>query len=823
MRQVSGRAFGDLLRRHRLAAGWPQNVLAERAGLSAEAIGSLERGVRRAPHGETIARLADALELSAADRSEFYAAAERAAARGRRGSAASLAKEPPEPPNPPNALLSPRARLIGRDAEVAKIIEALGRHRIVTLTGPGGIGKTSVALEVGRTLRSATNREVWFVDLARIRDGSLVAQQAWSSITSPPAAFFSHEAVLDAMATRSALLILDNCEHVVADAADFARAALLACPEVTILVTSREPLQLSDETRYGLAPLELPDTTPASAEECRSYPALRLFMDRAEALDPDISYSGEAIGMIYEIGRRLEGIPLAIELAAAQLPFLGIDQLAARITGHFSLPRAPLRGPSRQATMSSTIRWSYEMLNGLEKRLLRSLAIFPSGISLDGVIASCGDDEIDEEALMGLLFALVQKSLVHVGHRETRTRYDLFDSIRSFALAELEAETEGARLYRRRAEWCATLADRLDREGAPTYQDLIEVAADFENIEASVRWTLDSRSDEIALLGARILAGSRTLWSLLGYETDWHHLAGRAIDRPVSPRNPDTSASLLHGLVHRPVNEPIDAPTIERALTQVGQTAQGKRGALHQSALAAVYAERQEFAKADEFAERAFGLIHEAGIIGSLFHARVLNDRSRLRCRQGRHDDARDDVEHAASIAAALGNDYFVVAQCQAQLGAIEVLAGNLERAADIAQEMLRSPFGSTAEVALLAYGQLADLRLRLGQLDDSRDAARYALRHGRTAQPRLLQVAAALAALRDEVKTTAKLLGFVESTRESGGSTGAAGSHRTAREIAYATVREGLSPRMYESMRALGATLTPEQAKREALRALIG
>jgi predicted ATPase len=721
-------------------------------------------------------------------------------------------------------MLYPGARLIGRDAEVAKTIEALRRHRIVTLTGPGGIGKTSVALEVGRTLHSATNREVWFVDLARIRDGSLVAQQAWSSISSPPAvAFFSQEAVLGAMVTRSALLILDNCEHVVADAADFARAALLACPEVRILVTSREPLQLSGETRYGLVPLELPDTAPASAEECRSYPALRLFMERAEALDPDIRFSGEAIGKIYEIGRRLEGIPLAIELAAAQLPFLGIDHLTARITGHFSLPRAPLRGPSRQETMSSTIRWSYDTLNGLEKRLLCSLAIFPSGISLDGVIASCGGDEIDEETLIGLLFSLVQKSLVHVGHRDTRTRYELFDSIRSFALAELEAETEAARLYRRRAEWCAILADRLDREGAPTYQDLIEIAADFENIEASVRCTLGSPSDEIASLGARILAGSRTLWSLLGYETDWHHLAGLAIDRSVSPRNPDTSAALLHGLVHRPANELIDAPTIERALTQGGQNGQGKRGALHQSALSVVYAERQEFAKADEFAERALRLIREAGMIGSLFHARVLNDRSRLRCRQGRNDDARDDVEHAASIAAALGNDYFVVAQCQAQLGAIEVLAGNLERAADIAQEMLRSPFGSNAEVALLAYGQLADLRLRLGQFEYATDAARNALRHGRTAQPRLLQVAAALAALRDEVKTAAKLLGFVESTPEGGGDTAAAGPHRTTREIAYATVRERLSPSIYESMRALGATLTPEQAKREALRALIG
>ncbi len=354
--------FGALLRRYRLAAGLTQEALAERARVSLDGISALERGYRRSPQRETLALLAGALALSDEQRRVFESAATRPASPRRRGEG-SVTVGPWDDSS--SAELPLRlTRFVGREVELGEIAALVREHRMVTLTGPGGIGKTHTALHVARAL-SGGDGAICFVGFAPIRDPSLVAPTIASALGLQE---MPNMPLLETLRTylrnKSLLLILDNCEHVIEQAAIVAEALLDGCPRVRIIATSRERLRAAGEHAYRLPPLTAND-------------AVGLFADRACAADHRFAVTTENSAEIEQICRNVEGMPLAIELAAARLNMFSVKALAAKLGDRLGM----LSGGERTAdprlqTMRATIDWSYGLLSGPEQRVFERLLDF---------------------------------------------------------------------------------------------------------------------------------------------------------------------------------------------------------------------------------------------------------------------------------------------------------------------------------------------------------------------------------------------------------------------------------------------------------------
>jgi len=395
--RVAGLAFGTLLRRHRLAAGLSQEVLAERARMSVNGIGALERGDRQYPYRETVTLLARALSLVPAAEAELEAAAVRprqqraltpadaAAADGR-----DLATNLP----------SQRTILVGREIEIADIVGILQNSRLVTVTGAGGVGKTRTALAVGDALVKDTRAGVWLVELAPVQ-GSFVpaaVARALNVQESPNRPLL--ETLLAYLKQKSLLLILDNCEHVIAEAAALADALLRGCPQLRVLATSREPLQILGERTYRLPSLNVPTTAEIvglSASAAAGFDAVVLFAQRAQAIDCRFALNDDNAPIVADICRRLDGIPLAIELAAPRVAILRPRELQTRLDERFRVLTGGSRDAlPRQQTLRALIDWSYDLLDERERRLFRRLGIFITGFTLDGAIAVGSDESIDE-------------------------------------------------------------------------------------------------------------------------------------------------------------------------------------------------------------------------------------------------------------------------------------------------------------------------------------------------------------------------------------------------------------------------------------------
>ena len=408
---------------------------------------------------------------------------------------------------------------IGRQSQVVEITALLAAARLVTIVGAGGIGKTRTAVQVAGELAATYNDGAWFIDLAPITDSNLVAS-ALASVFDVRERGGSRpliDEVALALREKTALLILDNCEQVATAAAEAIWHILRHCPKIVILATSREPLRVDGEETYGLPSLSLPpDCKGIAAERALHYEAVALFVSRAKSAQKEFALTDGNAPLVADIVRRLDGIALAIELAAPRVRAFSVRELAKRLDDRLTLLTSGNRTElPRHQTLHALIEWSYELLNEAEQTLFRRLSIFCGNFTLDAAQAVCSDDCGDQEEVPSLISALVEKSLVAPEAGDGEQLYRLLESTRQYAFERLTLACESDSAASRHCRYFVTAAERASNETyeMPTDLWVARHRADLENYRAAIDWGLSQSNDACA--GAAIVADLRRLWGNL--------------------------------------------------------------------------------------------------------------------------------------------------------------------------------------------------------------------------------------------------------------------------------------------------------------------
>ena len=493
-----------LLKKFRTEAGLSQQALADRALISVQAVSALERGYRKAPYQATLERIADALELSPESRARLVRSKPRT--RGPR-----LTDQPAVTPNNlPRQLTS----FLGRDEVVGEIANLVTLSPLVCIVGTGGAGKTRAAIEVGIRLLNQFPQGVWFVELAPLNDPMLVTHAIAEALRiqeSPRRRLL--ESLLAYLSQKRLLLVLDNCEHVISESRSVVESVLRECPTVAVLATSREPLGTPGERVYQIPSLSVPTRRPSSPQEAMHYGAVALFAERARAIGAPFQLTSQNLKPVIEICRRLEGLPLAIELAAAQAGVLSPHEICDHLDQAFEiLTMGRHHSDSRHQTMRAVIDWSYALLSPHARLLFDRLAIFAGGFTLETATKVCADDIILQHEILELLSSLIHRSLVMVSFERGNTRYHLLEATRQFALERLASRRERDALARRHTLALLQVAVRLERDwyNAPERSWFHEAETELDNFRAALGWSLGERHD--VRFGGLLAGALARLW-----------------------------------------------------------------------------------------------------------------------------------------------------------------------------------------------------------------------------------------------------------------------------------------------------------------------
>lgn len=770
---VEPRSFGSLLREYRVAAGLTQETLAERAGMSRGAIAKLEGGTRQQPHRATIDLLAEALSLSPEDRARL----ERAAHRSK---PAALGTAPQEA-TPATDLPVYFSTFINRENDIAKICSLLATQRLITLVGAGGVGKTRLAVHTAaQFIRTAETRYdgIWFVDLSVVNDRQSAISAIGSSIGI--AQCRTADMLVNYLHAQRFMLILDNCEHVLDEVTEFAGELLRRCPGGQILATSRQPLRLDGERVYQVPTFRVPTDeadSKLSLSEALEFSALRLFADRAEAADSSFELRESMVPAIAGVCRRLDGIALAIELAAARTNAFSIATLAEKLDEHLLFFSGGVHGSlSRHKTMHAVFDWSYGLLAERERQVFRRLSIFVGGFTL-ALATSLWAGEIEEAAIIEVLASLVDKSLVHRDRNADPPRYKMLEPARQYAHEKLLEHAEQDTAARAHAQALLAFAESFDSnlELIPSRVWDAYIDPERDNFRAAFAWSLGPHGDPE--LGQR-LVGSRTA-ARCGFASGevqkWTSAALKTLDertsREVKAKVSLTAArsavnfendldAMLAVCRHAlSLQEADDLPAVASAQYLIG-AALVKMGRLDQAEAAlrqALDAVRQCGAQKDYyFATQALAFVRTCA--GDLDEARMFAAEG---LRQSRAASANLEFANAALTSAE-----------------IEFASGEVERAVALIEEAADFYRSHSNPVRLSrALANLSTYLIALHRYKEARHHAREALRYARIAGfttdiPWIIQHLAAVALFSNDrneraerFRRVANLLGFINET----------------------------------------------------------
>jgi predicted ATPase len=693
--------------------------------------------------------------------------------------------------------------IFGRDRDIAEVRALVSQHPLVTITGVGGIGKTRLAQSAAVAIAHDANAPfvdgAWWVELAPIVDGALVASAAARAIgvtlaSGRPA----HEALAEALSLQKALLVLDNCERVADDVAALVEAVLASAPGINILVTSQEVLKAGAEHVYRLGPL-------ADA-------ALDLLVDRVRAVSPQFTLGDDdARNAAHEICRRLDGIPLAIELAAARVPLLGLDGVRARLDERFSLLTAGARiALRRHQTLRATLEWSHGLLDTDEQAVFRRLGVFAGGFALEAAQSVASDSHIDGWTAIDHLGALVDKSLVLV-EGEATPRYRMLETTRAYALERLGESGETESTLRRHAEAMlhfGLVFDAQRTRWAATPASAREIGAELDNVRAAMEWCAKSpagRDLALPLAGA-----SHRIWWAAGLLREGldrclavRDEAGRAASKQDAARYWMTVAQLGQYATRREAYEAaLNAARLLREL--------GARDLLHEVLACAAFL-AQRFGSAEDMRaqiDEAASLQHE-GMAPRQFGTLELS-RFAYHMRLGRFEDAlacaRRQVEHARAGGQPSAP---YIATTQVVTALLEL--GRLDDAVAVGQEAIARlcEIGSD-NIAGHLYVHMASALLLQGRVDEGADLLERAytrlVREGD--EQRVVMPLAAVCAKRGRVEDAARILGY-EDAHDDGMRVD--GRHRVF--ALHSRLEQAIAalPRAGE-LRALGAVMTASE-----------
>ncbi|MFA7762032.1 BTAD domain-containing putative transcriptional regulator [Streptomyces sp. NRRL S-448] len=438
---------------------------------------------------------------------------------------------PPAPPSPPTNLRAGLASFVGRDEDLGQVDSLMSRFRLTTLIGPGGAGKTRLAVQSARPLLARFPDGVWLVELGPLSAEADVPPAVLNALAlrdQAPAAGDPLDRLTAALRSRTALLVLDNCEHLIEAVAAVADRLLGACPGLRILATSREPLGLTGEALWPVRPLALPPRD-ADAAQALSYAAVRLLNDRAAAARSGFAVTEENAPAVTRICRALDGMPLAVELAAARLRTMSAEQLAARLDDRFRLLTGGARtAPRQHRTLRAVVDWSWELLTEAEQVLLRRLAAFPGGATVEAAEGVCAGGPVEAYDVLDLITSLADKSLLVTAGDG---RYRMLETIRAYGLERLEEAGEREALRRAHAAYFTELARAADPylRRAEQLEWLGRLTEEHDNLAAALRGAIAAGDARAAV---RLVAAAGWYWWLGGHKADGAELAARALALP---------------------------------------------------------------------------------------------------------------------------------------------------------------------------------------------------------------------------------------------------------------------------------------------------
>ena len=804
---LSTPSFGALLRAYRLRGGFSQERLAERARVSAKAIGAIEQGARRAPYRQTVDLLVDGLDLAPEERSAFMRAAD--TARGRAG------RNAISPDCPVAGLPQPLTRFIHR-SEVDDIVLLLAKYRLVTLTGPGGVGKTRTSIETAARHARSSGIAVAFVDFSSIHDGAVVAGEiALTLDVHVRDADDALGSLIDDLASRTLLLILDNCEHLVSEAARIVASVLRHCPSISLLATSRELLGLSSEVVYRLPSLRIPDATTTRFEDAASYSAVALFVQRAQHADAQLRFGDEHLPAIVDICRKLDGIPLAIELAAARVPSTGIETLRARLKDLFALSGGRDL-PPRQQTMMATIAWSFDLLSDDERALLERVCIFSGGFTLAAAEAACAGTPVAPGRIADLLMRLVDKSLVNVVNAAERTRYGVLESIKAFGLERLRTAGTLSAVARNHAAWLAAEAQVLDE------QLITDVGwvDDVDNARAAIAWCIESKEQADLRLAAQIAGGMRRVWLASNREHELKSLVGELLDT-LDDVEPHYALIALLWRARLNADRYCTRELIDEARPLFARAGDHEANAVSYSKLALSEARSGLFEQANASIAEAAAYFDVTGPTATRPYFVYASSAAWILSAQGKLDRARSAVLLLRAELRLVGTGLDIEADLFNVLAEIEFASGNDAQAVDDVRTALRlydemtiattSAFSARINLCcyLVARGELDEAE-RFGKMVLAQSWTKLLDASGRdnVVDTIVILHLASIAALRKQPRFAAKLLGYIEAAFRQAGITTLPGTERRSLGTLTASLHAQLSPQELARECAAGESL---------------